>query len=123
MTTVCGGRRSGKVKMAYDEVAARRLRLALSGQGGLIERKMFGGIAFLVRGNMCVGVQGETLMVRVGKEKHNEAVMQPFARPMDITGTPMQGYIYVEPPGYANDADLRDWVQRSLDFVLTLPAK
>jgi TfoX/Sxy family transcriptional regulator of competence genes len=109
--------------MAYDEGAAQRLRDLLADRDDVVEKKMFGGIAFMLRGNMCIGVNKDTLMVRVGKENHDEAVSQPHARPMDFTGKPMQGFIFVEPEGYESDEDLEGWLQRGMDYVLTLPAK
>jgi len=109
--------------MAYDEGTAQRLRDLLVDQDDVVEMKMFGGLAFMVRGNMCIGVNKETLMVRVGKENHNEAISQPHARPMDFTGKPMQGFIFVDPEGYDADEDLEGWLNRGLDYVLTLPAK
>lgn len=109
--------------MAYDEGTAQRLRDLLVDRDDVVEKKMFGGIAYMVRGNMCIGVNKETLMVRVGKEKHDEAVSQPHARPMDFTGKPMQGFIFVEPAGYESDEDLENWLERGLEYVLTLPAK
>ena len=109
--------------MAYDEGTAQRLRDLLVDLDDVVEKKMFGGLAFMVRGNMCIGVNKETLMVRVGKEKHDEAVSQPHARPMDFTGKPMQGFIFVDPEGHETDEDLEGWLNRGLDYVLTLPAK
>jgi len=77
----------------------------------------------LAHGNMFAGIQGETLMVRVGKEAHDEAMAKPHARIMNFSGRPMRGYVYVDPPGIATEAQLREWVELSLAFVDTLPAK
>ena len=110
--------------MAYDEGLAQRLREYFLERQDVVEKKMFGGIAFMVRGNMSVGVSNTgQLMVRVGKEGHDEAMAQPHTNPMDFTGKKMKGFVYVAPEGYEADEDLAGWVQRSLDFVLTLPAK
>ncbi len=109
--------------MAYDEGLAQRLRELLVDRDDVDEKKMFGGVAFMVRGNMCIGVNKDRLMVRVGKEHHNEAVSQPHARPMDFTGRPMEGFIFVDPPGYESDEDLEAWLQRGLRYMLTRPAK
>jgi len=110
--------------MAYDEGLAQRLREYFEDRQDVVEKKMFGGIAFMVRGNMSVGVSNTgQLMVRVGKESHDEAMARPHARPMDFTGHKMKGFIFVEPAGYESDEDLAGWVDRSLDFVLTLPEK
>ncbi|MEM7345668.1 MAG: TfoX/Sxy family protein [Chloroflexota bacterium] len=109
--------------MAYDEGLAERLRETFESRIETSERKMFGGLAFMVQGNMCVGINNEQLMVRVGKEKHAEALAQPHARPMDFTGRPMKGYVFVDNDGYEADEDLAGWVDRALAFVMTLPPK
>lgn len=109
--------------MAYDEGTAQRLQDLLVDQDGVVEKKMFGGLVFMVRGNMCIGISKEDLMVRVGKENHAEAIAQPYARPMDFTGKPMEGFIFVSPAGYETDEDLESWLKRGLKYVLTLPAK
>ena len=114
--------------MAYDERLAGRVRRALEARakapdGVAVERKMFGGIAFMVRGHMCVGVTGDDLMVRVGPDAHAEALMLPHARPMDFTGRPMRGFVYVDTAGVESAAHLAAWVERSLAFVETLAPK
>lgn len=109
--------------MAYDEALADRIRHLLGGQKSLGERKMFGGLAFMVNGHMAVGVNADNLMVRVGPDAHTEALKQPHARPMDFTGRPMKGFVFVDPPGYADDASLVAWVDRGVSFVTSLPPK
>ena len=109
--------------MAYDEGLAQRVREAVREIPGLAEKKMFGGIAFMVHGNMACGVQGDELMVRVGPERHQEALARPHTREFDFTGRPMQGWVMVARDGYAADAALRSWVQQGLDFAMSLPAK
>jgi len=109
--------------VAYDEALADRVRAQLAGEDGLTERKMFGGIAFMAHGNMCCGVSGADLMVRLGEDAADAALDEPGARPMDFTGRPMKGYAFVGPAGTATDTALRDWVQRTLAFADTLPAK
>lgn len=109
--------------MAYDESLAARVRNVLSDEFGVVEKKMFGGLAFMLRGNMCVGVINDDLMVRVGKENHAEAAALPHARPMDFTGRPMQGFLYVAPEGVADEPDLRAWVGRGVAYSGTLPEK
>lgn len=110
--------------MAYDEDVAYRVREALADADvDPVERKMFGGLAFMVRGHMTVGIIGDELMVRVGKDGHEDAIAQPHAREMDFTGKPMTGMVYVGSPGFAEDADLRSWVRRGLDFTGSLPPK
>lgn len=109
--------------MAYDEGLAQRIRETFEGQPGVVEKKMFGGIAFMVQGNMSVGVVGEELMVRVGPEGHEEALSQPHTRPMDFTGRPMKGFIYVEPEGIESDGDLQAWIDQGARHARTLPPK
>ena len=109
--------------MAYDEVLAERVRRALAGRNDLSEKKMFGGIAFMLHGNMSCGVEKYQLMVRVGPERHEEALAQPHARPMDFTGRPMRGMVYVTPEGCRTDEALKRWVEQGLNFAATLPAK
>jgi TfoX/Sxy family transcriptional regulator of competence genes len=109
--------------MAYDEALAERVRKALKGRRGLEEKKMFGGLAFLLRGNMCCGVVGDELMVRVGSDSHDDAMSARHVRPMDFTGKPLKGLVYVTPPGVASDRALEAWVARGAEFALSLPAK
>lgn len=109
--------------MAYDEGLAERLRDALQGRAEITERKMFGGLAFMARGHICVGILGEVLMARVGPAAYEQALALPHVRPMDFTGKPMQGYVFVDPPGIAEDGDLAAWVDRCHGFVQTLPPK
>jgi len=84
---------------------------------------MFGGVAFMVNGHMCCGVVGDDLVVRTGPDAHDEVVSEPHARPMDFSGKPMKGFVYVSAPGYKTAAALKKWTQRGLDFVLSLPPK
>lgn len=109
--------------MAYDEGLAERIREALQEYRGIEERKMFGGIAFLSRGYMFLGITDEILMARVGPDSYEEALAGPHVRVMDFTGKPMKGYVYVDPPGFERDADLADWTERTHRFVQTLPTK
>lgn len=109
--------------MPYDEGAAQRLREHFAGRGDVAEKRMFGGIAFMVAGHMACGLVGDTLMVRVGPERARESLARPHARPMDFTGRPMKGYLYVDPPGFAEDRDLAAWVGMAEAFVATLPPK
>jgi hypothetical protein len=108
--------------MAYDERTADRIRSALSTRRDVVERKMFGGLAFMVNGAMCCGLTAEAMMVRVGPHAYEAALAQPHARPMDFTGTPLRGMVYVDPPGYRTTAQLSRWVQRGVDFVTGKPA-
>jgi TfoX/Sxy family transcriptional regulator of competence genes len=105
--------------MAYDAVLAERIRTALRGRDDVVEKKMFGGLTFMVAGRMACGVVHDDLMVRVGSEGHEESIAQPHARPMDFTGKPMQGMVYVAPAGVATDDDLRRWVDRGVSAATT----
>ena len=89
----------------------------------VVEKRMFGGIAFMLRGNMCCGIVRDDLMVRVGPERLEEALAQPHARPMDFTGRPMKGMVYVGPEGLRSDTDLNAWLRRAVEFTETLPPK
>lgn len=109
--------------MAYDEALAERIRGVLKGREGVTERKMFGGIAFMVNGNMCCGVTTGEMMLRLGNEGAAAALDEKHTRAMDFTGRPMKSMIYVEPAGYGTDDDLRGWVDRALVFANSLPAK
>src|SRR5215831_2021990 len=109
--------------MSYDDGLADRIRDAVSSESGIGEKEMFGGIAFMHAGRMFVGIVKDELMVRVGPDRHDESLREPHVRPMDFTGRPMKGYIFVGPAGYESDAALEKWVQRGLEFVQTLPAK
>lgn len=109
--------------MAYDEGLAQRLRELLDEQPALSEKRMFGGLAFLVGGNMAVGIVKDELMVRVGPAAHAAALAEPHARPMDFTKRPMQGFVFVGPAGFEDDADLARWVARGVRFAASLPRK
>ena len=109
--------------MAYDETLAARVRSRIGDHPGLSEREMFGGIAFMIGGNMAVGVNGDELMVRVGKAGHDAAVARPGARVMDFTSRPMIGWISVTREGVAEDADLDAWVDLGVTHAGSLPAK
>jgi TfoX/Sxy family transcriptional regulator of competence genes len=109
--------------MAFDEHVARRVRSALSGRSALEERRMFGGLAFLLGGHMTAGVVGEELMLRVGPQAYDEVLRRPHVREMDFTGKPLRGLVYVEPAGFRSDADLRTWLERAATFTATLPPK
>ncbi len=111
--------------MAYDEGAAHRIREALEAlqPPGFVEKKMFGGIGFMVQGNMACGINGDRLIVRIGPERYEEALGRADTVPFDITGRPMKGWVMIVPDGYESDDDLNDWVQKGVGFALTLPAK
>ena len=109
--------------MAYSEALADRIRQALGRRRGLAEKKMFGGVGFLLRGNICVGVWKTSLIARVGPDSYDQALAQPHAREFDITGRPMVGWVLIDPEGIDDDAALRAWIERAAEFVGTLPGK
>jgi TfoX/Sxy family transcriptional regulator of competence genes len=109
--------------MAYDEGLAQRIRKVLAFEPGLVEKKMFGGVGFLLHGNMACGVHGDALIVRVGPARYAEALAQPHARVFDMTGRPMVGWVEVAPAGVASARDLRRWVTLGVEHAKTLPAK
>jgi TfoX/Sxy family transcriptional regulator of competence genes len=108
--------------MAYDEQLADRVRALLERRAEVSERKMFGGLTFMVGGNMCCGVNKDELIVRLAPEHEAEALTRPHARPMDFTGRHMPGFIAIQPAGL-NDAQLEEWVNNALARAETLPAK
>lgn len=109
--------------MAYDEELASRIRRALGPRADISEKMMFGGLAFLMDGKMFVGIVKNDLMVRVGPERYAQVLAEPDVRPMDFTGRPMNGYVFVSPPGHRTDKAVKAWVQRGAEFVATLDAK
>ena len=109
--------------MAYDEGLAQRIREQVEEVPGLTEKKMFGGLSFLVNGNLACGVIGEDMIVRVGLEAYETAVREDAARPFDMTGRVMKGWVTVAPPGHEEDQDLNRWVMRGIEFAKSLPAK
>ena len=109
--------------MAYDEGLAQRLREVLGDRPDMLEKKMFGGVGVMLDGNMACGVHGDRLIVRVGPERYETALSRPHVGEFDITGRPMRGWITVGPGGYDSDDDLAEWVQRGVDFALTLLPK
>ena len=109
--------------MAYDETLAECVRERLAGRSGINERRMFGGLTFMLDGNMCCCVTEHGLMVRVGTDAYEDALAQPHAKVMDLTGRPMRGWVLVEPEGLASDAMLGRWVEQGAEFAGTLPPK
>jgi hypothetical protein len=109
--------------MAYDEALAQRLRQELAGRAELSEKKMFGGLAFLLRGNMCVGVNGADLIARVDPDRYEELVARPGARPFAMGGRTMAGWLVVDGGRVADPPALAAWVQEADAFVQALPSK
>ena len=109
--------------MPYDEALAARVRPLLVRRKGFAEKKMFGGVGYLLNGNMCVGVWKEFLIARIGIEMYEGALAEPHVRVFDITGRAMKGWVMVEPAGVADDEALTSWVRRAANFTSSLPAK
>ena len=109
--------------MAFSETLAERIRQALARHKNVEEKKMFGGIGFLLNGNMLVGVWKDSLIVRLGPEKGAEALLEPYVKEFDITGRAMKGWVLVAPEGVDDENQLREWIQRATNFVETLPRK
>lgn len=109
--------------MAFNEALATRIRDALGRKRQIEEKKMFGGLGVLLRGNLLVGVWKDSLIVRLGPEQAPAALEEPHVRRFDITGKPMRGWVMVEPEGIIDDDQLADWIKRAIDFVGKLPAK
>lgn len=109
--------------MAYNTHLAERIRAAVKRQPGITEKQMFGGIGFLLHGNLLVGVWKESLIVRLGPEVGTAALSEPHVGPMDITGKPMKGWVMVAPAGLDKDCDLQTWIRLALSFVKGLGPK
>jgi TfoX/Sxy family transcriptional regulator of competence genes len=109
--------------MPYDEILAMRIRAALGPLQNLVEKKMFGGVGFLVNGNMACGVHKNDLIVRVGPASYTQALSQPHTRVFDMTGKPMAGWVMVKPEGCATGSDLKAWIEKGLHFARSLPGK
>jgi hypothetical protein len=109
--------------MAFDETLAARIRVILTRKKNIAEKKMFGGICFLLNAHLLVGVWKQSLIVRLGPDQEREVIQQPYLRRMDITGKPMKGWIIIEPAGLEGDDVLKQWIDRALKFVGKLPAK
>ena len=112
-----------ETEMAYDEGLAQRVREALSDRRGLSEKKMFGGLCFLVNGNMACGIVRDELMVRIGPAAYDHALAEPEAREMDFTGRAPKGFVYVESDALQDDVVLEKWAERGASFAETLPGK
>jgi TfoX/Sxy family transcriptional regulator of competence genes len=108
--------------MALDEDLAERMRAILAGTGAVREVRMFGGLCFMLNGNMVAGTSKRGLLVRVGKDQHSRALARADAKPMEMSGRPMAGYVFIDPPP-RDERTLRDWLELGVAFVNTLPAK
>ena len=106
--------------MAED--LAERMRAVLAGTGAVREVRMFGGLCFMLNGNMVAGTSKRGMLVRVGKDEHSRAVLRPGAKAMEVSGRPMEGYVFVDPPP-SDERALREWLGLAIAFVNTLPPK
>lgn len=109
--------------MPYDKTLAERMRPMLLPRAGISEKNMFGGIAFLVYGNMCCGIWKDLLVIRLSVDEATIELKKPHVRVMDITGKPMKGWLLIEPRGYKKGADLFSWIEKAFSFASSLPAK
>jgi TfoX/Sxy family transcriptional regulator of competence genes len=109
--------------MAYDEDLANRVREQLAREDALTEKSMFGGLAFLVGGNMAAALSGDELKVRVGRDRLDDVLEQPHTRQWAMTGRPMKDWVLVEPAAVATDAQLQEWLARGVAFARSLPPK
>jgi TfoX/Sxy family transcriptional regulator of competence genes len=107
--------------VAFDETLARRIRKVLDGRKDLVEKHMFGGVCFMIRGRMCCGISDSSLMVRLDPDEADRLADRPHVRPMDFTGKPMRGYLFVDAEGIDSPKALRSWVDRSVAYIETMP--
>jgi len=107
--------------MAFDESLAQRIRDGQARKQGVEEKSMFGGVGFLLNGNMLVGVWKNSLIVRIGPEVYEDVLLEPHVTEFDITGRPMKGWVLVEPEGVEDDEQLKNWIQQAVKFVGNLP--
>ena len=110
--------------MPYNQYLSQRIQSILGTRPGIVEKKMFGGVGFILHGNMACGVQGDSLIVRVGMENNDSALSRPFVRPFMVTGgKPMAGWVLVAPEGVKTDQELQGWVEQGYSYALSLPRK
>ncbi len=109
--------------MAYDEKLARRIRNLLEKHRGLAEKKMFGGLCFMLRGHMCCGIVNDQLVIRTGPLQYEDALAKAHVHPMDFTGRPLKGFVYVAADGFRTAKSLAAWIERGVQFIQTLPPK
>jgi len=109
--------------MGYDEKTAERVRRILSGQRNIAEKKMIGGLCFMINGSMCCGVTSSALIVRVGAEARERVLAKPHVQPMKFAGRPLAGFVCIDLAGCCTETALAAWIQKGIDFVSQLPAK
>lgn len=109
--------------MAYDEFLAERVRRTIGRERGITEKKMFGGLAFMLHGNMACGIVGEKLMLRLGEDGAGSAMREPHVKPMDFTGKPIKTMAFIDPEGIEGEGELAHWIDKALAFTRALPEK
>lgn len=109
--------------MAYDKGLAQRIREQLQGRPDVEEKKMFGGLCFMVSNHMCCGIMDDALLARVGPDRYDESLSKDHVTQMDFTGRPMKGFVVVEAAGLSSDSELAEWITTCLNFVKSLPPK
>lgn len=109
--------------MAYDKALAERLAEIIAGRSGMKEKRMFGGICYMLNGNMCVGIHKDNVIVRIGEDTAEKIMMEPYVKPMDITGKVMKGWAMIGPDGITKDKSLERFCSFAIEFVLTLQPK
>ena len=109
--------------MPYDEHIESRITAAIAGWKGIDRRQMFGGVGYLLDGNMFAGILKDFLILRLGEKGGDEALALPHVKPFDITGRPMKGWVMISPEGYHSDDALKNWLRRARDFAAALPPK
>lgn len=109
--------------MAYNQELARRVLQRVGALPGMTEKKMFGGVGYILNGNMACGVHGERLIVRLDPAEHQATLAQPHTAPFDTMGKAMPGWVLVGPEGLEDDADLYGWIERGLAYARSLPPK
>ena len=109
--------------MAYDEQLGKRLSKLIAKRNGFYEQKMFGGVGFLLHGNMCFGIWKDNLILRLGQGQAEDALKKKNVKPFDITGRAMKGWVLVAPQAIKSEASLKQWVKQSIEFVSHLPRK
>jgi TfoX/Sxy family transcriptional regulator of competence genes len=114
---------AGRLRMVYNERLTDRIIDILAGHDGMTQTKMFGGVGFLIHGNMACGVNKDDLIVRVGPEQYEAALKEPHAKVFDMTGRPMKGWIVVTAGGYHSNQALKRWIARAVDYAGSLPPK
>ena len=109
--------------MAYNAGLAQRVSEVLGARPDLVEKRMFGGVGYMLQGNMACGVNQDDLIIRLGPDRYEAALAAPYTAPFDMTGRPMKGWIVVRPEGYASEGDLKAWVDQGVTFALSLAPK